>query len=242
MATAEFSKCPTAWIIQRRGLRAFHVPEVGACISALKVYLAVVLRANFYPTNDYPRAGTAVLSYSQFAELLDLSRAMIARGVSKLEAEKLIEVDRSLNTNLYSLTDFENGDGWGKLPKRHLFSGPGFGIRKLTQFSMRHRAHLNALKLYLLFIAFRDSKANAAKIAYDTIGEYTGIPKNHIHPAISVLIDLSLIDVDRSPPNSEKVNQSNLYYIRGLTTRFRRVVEDVDPAVAKDFPTIVTTG
>ncbi len=235
MATAEFSKCPTAWIIKRNGLKAFRVPEVGTCIAALKVYLAIVIRANYYPTKEYPHAGSALLSYTQIAELLDLSRVMIARGIKKLEAVKLVEVDRGLNTNLYRLTDFEDAFGWGKLPKLHLFNGPGSGIRKLTQFSMRHRAHLNALKLYLLFIAFRNNNTNATKIAYETIGEYTGIANNDIHPAISVLIDLSLIDVDRSPSHGEKVNQPNLYHIRGLTSRFKRVVEDVDPAAAKDF-------
>ncbi len=191
MATAEFSKCPTAWIIKRNGLKAFRVPEVGTCIAALKVYLAIVIRANYYPTKEYPHAGSALLSYTQIAELLDLSRVMIARGIKKLEA--------------------------------------------VNQFSMRHRAHLNALKLYLLFIAFRNNNTNATKIAYETIGEYTGIANNDIHPAISVLIDLSLIDVDRSPSHGEKVNQPNLYHIRGLTSRFKRVVEDVDPAAAKDF-------
>jgi hypothetical protein len=43
------------------------------------------------------------------------------------------------------------------------------------------------------------------------------LPKNDIHPGISILIDLSLIDVDRAFSGSGKVNEPNVYHVRGLT-------------------------
>lgn len=239
MNNPEFAKCPTAWILKAGdetsdpldGLRAFSVKEVGVGIAALKIYIAIVLKANFNPNKEFALAGCARISFTQFSEQLDISRAMVAQGLKKLVAENLVEIVHEANSNVYRLNHYDVL-GWGKVPKRHMYSGDRqAGIRKLVLFTLRHRSHLNALKLYLLIIALRDRKLNVTRIKHERIADYTGISKNDIRHAISVLIEFELIDVDRTAAEATKLRPANHYHICGLS-RFR-------PATEEDFPAIV---
>jgi hypothetical protein len=56
---------------------------------------------------------------------------------------------------------------------------------------------INALKLYLLLIAHRDGATGCAMIGYNKIEESSGIWREKIRPAISMLIAHHLVRVEQ---------------------------------------------
>lgn len=210
-----WAKLPTVWIRYGNKLRNFSVKDIGASIAGLKIYLAIVLKANYEPNDDFDKSGCAAISFSEFEDLTGMSRALVAQGVKKLKEQDLIVIEKTGRPNIYRLEDFDDKRGWSKLPKRYLFGSKKLGkIQKITEFSMRHRAHLNALRIYLLLLANGNGKW--ALLSYDKITEYTGMSRELIHPAISVLIDMQLINVSSIETSLEKTKSPNKYIFRGL--------------------------
>lgn len=210
-----WAKLPTAWIRYDDKLRNFSVRDIGDSIAALKIYLAIVLKANFKKDKVFDKGGCAAISFTEFEELTGMSRAMVSQGLKKLKREGLVTVEKAGRPNIYWLNNFDDGKGWSKLPKKYLFGKKKLGrIQKLTEFSMRHRAHLNALRVYLLLLTFKSG--NSALLSYDKITEYSGMTREHIHPAISVLIDMQLINVTRDDVTHGVIRTPNKYHFRGL--------------------------
>lgn len=210
-----WAKLPTAWIRYDDKLRCFSVKNIGASIAALKIYLAIVLKANFKPNDVFDKSGCASLSFTEFEDLTGMSRALVAQGLKKLKEHELIVVEKEGRPNIYRLTSYDDERGWSKLPKRYLFGSENLGkIQKITEFSMRHRAHLNALRIYLLLLANGNGKWTL--LSYDKITEYTGMSREFIHPAISVLIDMQLINVSSEETSLVKTKSPNKYHFRGL--------------------------
>lgn len=211
-----WAKMPTVWIRYDDKLRNFSIRDIGASIAALKIYLAIVLKANYKPDSLFNKGGCAAISFTEFEDLTGMSRAMVAEGLQKLKKEGLIVVEKTGRPNIYRLAEFDDKRGWSKLPKKYLFGSERLGcIQKLTEFSMRHRAHLNALRVYLLLLAVGNGKW--ALLSYDKITEYTGMSRELIHPAISVLIDMQLINVSSEEASLEKTKSPNKYHFRGLS-------------------------
>ena len=218
-------KTPTNWIRYDDFLRQFSVRDLGGSIAALKIYMVISLNANYKPTPDLKIAGSAQLSYTDFENLLQISRATVAKGIAKLKKIGLIDVDYSTRPAIYSLPHYlDDSQGWGKLPKRYLFGTERHGtVEKIAAFSMRHRAHLNALRIYLLLISFSRGTPLSANLSYDKITEYTGMSREHIHPALSVLFDMQLVSVKRDEAWEGK-NQPNLYSIHGFVYAKRKTL------------------
>ena len=214
---SDWSKTPTTWIRYDDLLRKFKVSDIGPSIAGLRLYMTLAMRANFKPTNELSLSGTVRVTYTELEHLTHMSRASVAAGVNKLKNVGLIELLNEGRDNIYHLVDYDDARGWGKLPKKYLYGRTRHGeIEKIAAFSMRSRAHLNALKIYLLFIAFQTGRYGYALLSYDAITKYSGISREFIHPGISVLIDLHLINVDRENAPGVTKKHPNKYIIRGL--------------------------
>ncbi|MGR8963758.1 hypothetical protein [Rhizobium leguminosarum] len=61
---------------------------------------------------------------------------------------------------------------------------------------LRKAVEFYALKIYLLFVARRDTKLNEARLNWKNIGEWCGVPTDQIKGATSLLIENRLISVD----------------------------------------------
>jgi DNA-binding transcriptional ArsR family regulator len=256
MAGQHWSRLPSGWI-RSRGLRRFTVGKrLGVSTAALKVLLAITLRAENNPSKSAtrshqgsaslirdvefsmsdemlialpiedraptagPNQGSASLSYDELMNLTDLSRPMVSEAIKLLQAEKIVLVKQEGRggKNRYFLSDYGEGDRWGKIPNEKLYAQNNTDqIPTLHGFSCRREADLNALKLYLLFCAFRNTKTNHTMIGYEKIHEYTGIREARIRAAISVLIEHGLIRVDREKASEDKKNHPNRYEILGLS-------------------------
>ena len=210
-----WAKLPTQWIRYDDKLRNFSVRDIGASISALKIYLAIVLKANFKSNDTFDKGGCAAISFTEFEDLTGMSRAMVAEGLRKLKEQELITVIKKGRPNIYHLADFDSTKGWSKLPKRYFYGSKKMGIiQKITEFSMRHRAHLNALRIYLLLLSFNNK--GKARLSYDKITEYTGMSREFIHPGLSVLIDMQLVNVSSDETSLDITKSPNIYQFRGL--------------------------
>lgn len=155
-------------------------------------------------------------SYDDLQEFTALSRAKIAAGLSLLKNTGLIKISQEEQTNRYFLEGVAEPGKWAKLPQTRLLTGVT-GVPFFSTFHLRLQNELNALKLYLLLIAYRDTKTNYTTIGYEKISKLSGIMKNHIRRALSLLIHYDLVRVDHTEPmNGESGHPYNRYRIQGL--------------------------
>lgn len=90
------------------------------------------------------------------------------------------------------------------------------GLRGFPRSPLRHRNELHALKLYLLFLAFCNVRANFAAIGYEKIIEASGVSRGDISGAGSLLIHQDLIRVSQSQSNGAAGHPHNRYMILRL--------------------------
>lgn len=219
----EFVKMPSAWITDQTkpGLSQLKWggQDNAGKIAALMLYIAIVHNVNPEPNREYSEAGFAKLSYSDLEKIVGLSRAKIASGLKILEELGIIAIDKNEKTSVYRLVGYNPKQGWAKLPYRHLYHDSC--IKVFNEFHLRKKNELNALKMYLLVAAFRDNDSNHTFISYEKIHQYTGIPENDIRSAISFLVNLNLIHVDRSlnvkqGEDDWTMKSKNIYRLVGL--------------------------
>lgn len=221
----EFAKLPTSWITdkERPGLKRlkWDGTDNAGNVAALMIYIAIAHHVNEKPNEAFSKPGFARLSYSDFQKIVGLSRAKIAAGLKILEDLGIVVVNKEEKTSVYQLVGYP-AERWGKLPCGYLYQDGR--IRVFGDFHLRLKNELNALKMYLLMVAFRDNARNYTIIAYENIHRYTGIPENDIRSAISLLVNLRLIQVDRSSEpmddgESWTIKNKNLYRLLGLRGR-----------------------
>jgi predicted transcriptional regulator len=157
--------------------------------------------------------GVSVITYDQLALATHLSRAKVSAGLATLDTRGIIE-RKAGGRSTFALVDYDPQAGWAKLPARELYS-KGM-IPAFADFKLRSAAELNALKLYLLFVARRGNDTNMANISYDKISEYTGVDRNRIKQALSVLAVAGLAHAERVPSEFHESGVANAYRITHL--------------------------
>jgi hypothetical protein len=123
---------------QQEGQKKFRANAAGENAAALTLYMAMAMFANFKPSPNANVAGVAKLSFSVLADLCDVSRQYVSRGVALLDSNGLIEVLKVGNANAYLLAGYDDL-GWAKLPRAHLLDKGRF-----ERLGMRGSLHLNA--------------------------------------------------------------------------------------------------
>lgn len=204
----EWTKLPSQWI-EQKGLRKFRWSGgEGADFQAALMLLTVIVNHADVAT------GICRLTYDRLCEATSLSRAKVARGLSVLSDSKLIErQDRSS----FRVIDHNVRSGWAKLPARGLYQGRQ--ITPFTNFTLRRRAELDALKLYFLLACRRSEKMNMALISYDKIEEYSGVTREHIKRDLTVLGANGLVHVEHVPTAINRMGVANAYRLVHLKPR-----------------------
>lgn len=220
MAAESWVKMPTQWIADH-GLKEFkwHSTDKANFIAALMLYIVLVQR------NDHGRTS---LSYSQLSDITNLSREKVSQGLTVLISHRLIEKITDKRTNTYSINNYD-ASPWAKLPFRKLYN-TNDEVTAFKDFYLRRKAELNALKLYLLLITFRDNTRNATIIGYEKINEYTGISSNDIKASISHLINNGLIYVESEISQVFNTRNMNVYRITHIDSKYHRGTQSKDPA------------
>jgi hypothetical protein len=151
-------------------------------------------------------------------DLTGMSRSMIAIGIKRLCELELLTVTHEGRgrKNRYLFNNYMHGS-WGKIPYRQVAGlGPNDRVEFLHELSCKRASDLNALKVYLLFCAHRSGSSRYAMIGYEKIQDSTGILRNRIRQAISILIEHGLVKVEQEKISGQTKNHPNRYHIMGL--------------------------
>jgi hypothetical protein len=203
MAKRNWVRLPTGWI-EDGGLKSFTWRDRGIdSLAALMLLIAIAHRAD-------QATGEVRVTYNDLVLATGLSRTSVAAGLGKLEG-RLIEKH---SQSMYSLTAFDPHGGWAILPYERLYTPRG-QIKFFQDLKKRKAIELNALKLYLLFVARRDRDTNQAHISYDKIEAYTGIARDDIKPAISFLLHAGMIYYEPVQSLAHSGRLSHAYRIIG---------------------------
>jgi DNA-binding transcriptional ArsR family regulator len=202
------------------GLRSFSIQDVGGNAAALKIYMSIALMAPYRAKPPAIHAGKASISYDEFENMTGLSRSLIPRGLAILSTEGLVEVVGSQKTHAYRLIGYDDDSlGWGKIPRDYLRGGRVHPQGRLAAIGHRHPVDLNALKIYLALVAFRDGTSGYSLLSYDKIVEHTGVHRSRIRPALTSLFDAQLVSVDPMADYAVGASTSNRYALLGLSRR-----------------------
>lgn len=216
----QWVRMPAFWVRNEDELPLAKMKWVGPKksdqIAALLIYPVLVHHANEEVTSHLPERGLCKLTYSTIGNLSGLSRAKIAGGLKILESMGLISLFGTGRDNVYQISNFENVRGWGKLPASGLYSDDRKSIPVFHRFQLRSKNELSALKIYYLLVAMRDNASGYARVGYEKIQNYTGVPRNEIKSALSLLINLGLIHVDSGKSAVVDFGTVNLYRLRYL--------------------------
>ncbi|KAB2912689.1 MAG: hypothetical protein F9K29_18170 [Hyphomicrobiaceae bacterium] len=206
----EWTKLPNEWI-EGHGLKELRwIAGQGADnLAALMTYTVIL-------NHIEPAGGSANLTYDALCEMTSLSRAKISRGLDVLSGFCLIERGAGGRSG-YQVRNYNPDTGWVKFPARGLY-GNGT-VRAFTSFRLRHRAELDAMKLYFLFASRRDRRSNMAKISYDKIEEYSGVSREHIKRALTILGANSLVHIEHVPSGAYADGVASAYRLVHLNSR-----------------------
>jgi hypothetical protein len=188
-------RLPTDWV--RKGLLAeFQWGNGGIGANHIAALMALIAIAHVAESET----GVCRVTYNRLCGATGLSRAKLARGLEILERFKLIDRELCRRSHM-RLGAYNPYRGWGKLPAKGMYRS--FAIDAFSDFKLRRRVELDAVKIFLVFVAFRGNDINAANIGYSNIEKYSGVSENKIKSAISLLVTHNLIVVDQIPRKNE---------------------------------------
>jgi hypothetical protein len=203
-------RLPNSWI-EERGLTRFAWAR-GSGADNIAALMALMVIAHF--ANQ--ETGAARLTWADICDYASLSRAKLSKGLDILAEQGLVH-RRLDGRSQIQLANYNPERDWAKLPARGLYTKQRT-IRAFKDFTLRSRAEMNALKIYLLMASRRDRKANAANLSYDKITLYAGIHHTHIRTAVSLLAAQNLIHVSSQPSALNEYGVSNQYRLAHLDT------------------------
>lgn len=205
MRLKEWVKLPTDWI--RSGCLTELRWSSGIGSNNTAALMALIRLAHVADDE-----GIAKATYDDLCHSTGLSRAKVSDGLSVLEEKSLIGRNPARST--FRLVNFNPRQGWGKLPAKRLYSGER--MVAFSEFKLRNPAELNALKIYLLAVAFRDNETNLANLSYDKFEELAGIDRARIRAALSVLTYAGLLHTERVASHQNAFAVSNAYRLVGI--------------------------
>lgn len=186
------------------------------CIAALRLYLVLCCQATF---ND----GVVGTTYPKLMQLAKMSRPVVAKGLARLEQERLIsrkKQPRKMGSAL-TIEGWHDEYGWGKIPKLKLYDWNTEHMLLLSSFNYS-KASFNALKIYIALLAYRGRSAlGIAILSYDKLSTVTGVPRYQVADAVTKLYDMDLISFRPGDFDDEKAgDRTNRYLVKGLGGRW----------------------
>lgn len=225
----EWVALPTAWI-EAGGLKRFKWKTAGGHrVAALMVLMVIAHHAD-------QEDGVARVTYDAMSEATGLSRVVVSAALTLLIKKGMIRRPEGGGRSALQLVEFDRKvAGWGKLPFRGLYSGRT--IPAFAAFRLRSIAELDALKIYLLFVARRNNQTNYVNITYDGIEERTGIARERIRSALTLLAAGNLVHIDHVKSTTNDWGLANAYRLvhldpyrhMGTTGRSSEAIDFADP-------------
>jgi hypothetical protein len=201
-------------------------------IAALMLYITIVHHANDKQSLKDGNLGDTQLSYDKLCELTCISRTKVSRGLKVLVHLNFITINSRVKPNIFTVIGLQGGKRWAKLPAKGLYNNNLSYVRPFNSFKLRSKVELNALKIYLVLIAFRDNSTGSTNIGYDRLVDYSAVQRNDIKSALSLLVANELIQVDSKSTDLNAYSSCNVYWLKHIEsykhngTTGRRGVDD----------------
>lgn len=197
--------------IQDGELKNLRWSQYGAdAVAALMVMLVMAHRRPLL--SDGTNGSELSITYDDLGRSLSISRSKISRGIQLLIQQGWVV--RGEGRSLYRFTAPDTP--WGKVPVRSLYDRHGT-ISAFDGWRLRNPLELDALKLYFLLVAFRDTQRNYTSMRYHLMNDYTGVQIGKIKGALNFLVVSNLIYVEREAQDPfDRTNPANLYRLRGV--------------------------
>jgi DNA-binding transcriptional ArsR family regulator len=208
-ALPKFVRLPSGWI-EDGGLKGFRWKDTGSDNLAALMTLAVVAH------HIAPDTGVARITYTELSEKASLSRAKLSAGLSVLANLKIIDREPKGRSTI-GLANYDPKGGWAMLPAKGLYHNGE--VDAFRAFRLRQRTELDAMKLYFLFASRRDRDRNMALLSYDKIEIASGVPRNEIRRAVSLLSANGLVYVEHLPSSTNEIGVANGYRLAHLDPR-----------------------
>jgi hypothetical protein len=205
-----FVRLPSWWIEGRRLRELQWSGGQGANNVAALITLTVIAHHVDVST------GIARITYDALGNASSLSRTKISCGLRRLSDLGLV-APHVEGQSTYQLVRYDQTIGWAKFPAKPMYKGNT--IPAFSDFKLRSRTELDAMKLFFLFVSRRDRKSNLAKISYEKIEEYAGIPRNNIKAGLSVLAVNSLVHIEHVSSISFEEGHHNAYRLVHVESR-----------------------
>lgn len=230
-----WAKMPCSWQNQADVHKALREAPAGEAIAALKLYIALCLKANFKKKLDVPSEGCVKKSITELSKLIKTSRPMVIRGLRLLEKLKIIESLGGRPTT-YKILGYESSKYWAKLPLTYLYKNKQRKeITLIAHLPNRTIATLEALQMYLYIASIRDKSSDKANVTYEKLCSVLNLTRNAVSRAISLLTSFDLVTVrnEAFDYNLDK-QQCNCYWLRGTP---KDPMEKAYPTdLPKEFP------
>lgn len=200
----DWTRLPSTWI-NSGGLRKFTWSSGGRSkhLSALMCLTIIVQNAD----DD----GFAVITYDTFVEATGMGRTLIAKGLECLDEFQIITRPGKSD---FQITGYDAMQGWAKFPFRVMYRNDT--VTLFQNLKRRLPIELDALKLLFLIAARRDQTTNSANITYSQITELSGIRRDKIISAISLLAANFVVSVDARPSSQSEHGVHNAYRLQGI--------------------------
>jgi hypothetical protein len=220
MSWQQWAKMPCNWQTNPDVHLLIGEADTGAAIAALKLYIALCVKANYKPTKTFATPGMVRLSIERLCALTGLSKPMTIAGLRLLQIWELIQCHGG-RPAVYEIVGYNTAPYWTKLPCNQLYAGWDQKILgALEAMGNRGKTRLHALQAYLYLASIRDKSSLKARVAYTQFSNVLGISRNDISSAISTLVsdDLIAVRLGELSDFSETGRPSNEYWLRGSTS------------------------
>lgn len=229
-----WARMPSDWI-RNEELKNLSWSRIGSDgTAALGIYAALVIKANRDGISEPSLRDRPIdqivtgATYDDLQDLTHLSRSKLSGGIRVLQQKNLLTLQGNSRARNYLVGGSREAKKWAPLPHNPWFS-PSDGLIPLRTFTFRNKTEFQAMKLYMLLAAFRDNASRQTHISYPTITAYSGIDRNDIRRAISLLIDHELVHVTNSESMNAPGRMQNSYSLTGFSlgpVRQRSVADD----------------
>jgi DNA-binding transcriptional ArsR family regulator len=185
-------------------------------IAALMIYIALVHHANESDSRTHGPVGSVKITYDVLCQVIGISRNKLSGGLKVLQVFDLVSREGEGKNVLYRITGYTSPSGWAKLPAKGLYDDSRSQIKVFKDFKLRNKAELNALKIYLVLLSFRNNKTLMTLMSYEKIAEYAGVQRSDIRTALSFLVVNHFITINTDLTHKDDYSRSNQYRIRHL--------------------------
>lgn len=216
----QWAKMPCNWQTKPDMHLLIGEADTGAAIAALKLYIALCVKANYKPTTTFATPGMVRLSVDRLCTLTGVSKPMTIAGLRLIQTWGLIQCHGG-RPAVYELVEYDTAPYWTKLPCNQLYAGWNQNhLGALETMGNRGETRLHALQAYLYLASIRDKSSLKARVAYTQFSNVLGISRNELSSAISMLVndDLIAVRLGELTDFSETGRPSNEYWLRGSTS------------------------